>query len=114
MNVGVEFHDSKIRQVEHLRDCIRMSFDPAYVHRSNGRPGIDAGEGHLQAAELVFESVQCEVVPVDCHGPLSDGEVSVNGVTYSLLPTPFHGEGNGCGRIRLLYWRGSAIDGQVR
>ena len=93
MNVGVEFHDSRIRQVEHLRDRVRVSFDSAYVHRSSGRPGIDPGEGHVQAAELVFGGAQCEPIGADCHGPLSDGEVSVDGVAYCLLPAPFQSEG---------------------
>src|SRR5690242_20109714 len=93
MNRGIEFHDSEVRSTERLRDSVHIFFDPAYVHVSTGRPGIDAGEGHVQPAKLVFEAVVCEVIPPGCIGPISDGEVSINEVAYSLLPVPFHAEG---------------------
>ena len=92
MNRGIEFHDSEVRSTERLQDSVRILFDPAYVHVSAGRPGIDAGEGHVQPAELVFAATVCEVPP-GCTGPISEGKVSVNGVSYSLLPVPFRAEG---------------------
>lgn len=89
MNRGVEFHDSEVRLIEHPQGSVRMFFEPAYIHVSNGRPGVDSGEGHVQAAELVFETATCDEIPPECSGALSDGAVTVDGVSYSLLPVPF-------------------------
>jgi hypothetical protein len=93
VNRGIDFHDSEVTLIERLHDSVRVSFGPAYVHVSPGRPGIDAGEGHVQPAELVFAAAECDGVPTDCAGAISDGEVSVDGVTYSLLPVPFAASG---------------------
>jgi hypothetical protein len=95
MNRCIEFHDSDVSNIDKSLDVLRMSFDPAYIHASLGRPGIDDGEGHVQSAELMFRGVVCGDIPSDCAGTLSDGTVWINGVPeLNGLPVPFHGEGD--------------------
>jgi hypothetical protein len=93
MNRGIEFHDSEVRLIERVHGSVRMSFDPASVHLSPGRPDIDAGEVHLQRAALVFGDALCDGIPADCVGSMSDGEVSVDGIAYSLIPAPYEATG---------------------
>jgi hypothetical protein len=52
-NAAVEIHDSTLERIEHEGDDIVAVFS-AYVHRSAGRPGIDAGSGWSQALHLRF------------------------------------------------------------
>jgi hypothetical protein len=93
MNVGLEFHDSHVRAVEYSGRNGRLSFEPAYLHHSVGRPGLDAGTGHVQPAEMLLYEAEFIGLSPQCAGPLSAGTLSVDGVAYSILPVPFHATG---------------------
>jgi hypothetical protein len=93
VNIGLEFHDSQVRTVEPSGQRITLSFEPAYFHHSTGRPGIDSGLGYVQPAEVVFEGVANSKVPPQCTGAISEAELRVNGVAYSILPIPFQAAG---------------------
>jgi hypothetical protein len=93
VNRGVEFHDSDVQRIEAVHDSVLLVLDPAYVHVSQGRPGVDSGEGHLQLVELVFGGASWEGKLSRLSGQLSDGELMINGETFSLLPLPFHANG---------------------
>lgn len=54
MNTIIELHDSKIAEITRKDDCVVLSFLPAYLHKSEGRPGFDSGTGWTQAAKLIF------------------------------------------------------------
>ena len=73
---------------------LHMIFEPAYVHRSEGRPGIDAGSGFLQPAEIVFSGAKDTEKDGPCSGAISEGLVTVGGKRYdSVLPLPFDATG---------------------
>ena len=93
MNAAIEFHDSDVQLAEGADDTFRILFSAAYVHRSEDRPGVDAGAGYIQAAELVFSTASWSKPSVDCVGDLSDGWVTVNGEKLSLIPLPFSASG---------------------
>ena len=93
MNGGVELHDSKVRAIEESGSSLRISFDSAYVHQSEGRLGIDPGAGYVQQAELVFADATCEGLSARCAGGLSEGFLALDGVSYSIVPVPFAGAG---------------------
>jgi hypothetical protein len=95
MNRCVEFHDSDVASVDQSSGVLRKSFDPAYIHASLGRPGIDNGEGYIQSAEIIFHGVVCDQIPDGCTGRLSDGTIWINGVPeMNGLPVPFDTEGD--------------------
>ena len=93
MNIGLEFHDSHVESIEPFIGGFRVLFETAYLHHSLGRPGIDAGTGYVQAADLTFGSATCQSVSPECLGPISSGTVCVNAVDYPILPVPFDGAG---------------------
>ena len=93
MNIGLEFHDSVVRAVGESRPIIRVSFERAYLHHSVGRPGVDAGAGYIQSAELIFRDAAAVGLSPACVGAISDGGITVNGDAYSLLPVPFQAKG---------------------
>jgi hypothetical protein len=93
MNAALEFHDSEVSLAAGADGTFRVLFSEAYIHRSLGRPGIDAGAGYIQPAELVF-SVASWSEPTDsCVGDLSDGCLLIDGKKLSLVPLPFSASG---------------------
>ena len=87
-------HDSKVQAIEAAGGLLRIVFSSAYVHRSTGRPGIDAGSGYTQPAELAFSGASWVGVPEQCSGTISDGSVLVADQSLSLIPLPFSASGN--------------------
>jgi hypothetical protein len=86
---AIEFHDSSVAAARLVAGILELSLSPAYIHRSLGTPGIDSGEGHL--GEVVLELANATVIGnLDVvRGRNSDGALSVNGATYTVVPLPF-------------------------
>ena len=89
MNSAIEFHDSDICAVRLSGSELRLVFNPAYVHRSAGRPGIDPGQGYLQPVEMVFSDAQSSEHGGECIGTISSGFVATELVEYAnVIPLP--------------------------
>src|SRR5437016_4648859 len=54
VNECLELHDSTLSHVTFRDGSAVVSLSSAYVHRSPGRPGRDAGSGGYQPATLTF------------------------------------------------------------
>jgi hypothetical protein len=57
-NAALEFHDSEVSSIEAVAGDIQVFFAAAYVHRSNGTPGVNGGKGYVQAVELHLDEVR--------------------------------------------------------
>jgi hypothetical protein len=89
MNAGIELHDSKVSAIVRSPGVLRILLEPAYVHRSAGRPGVDPGEGWVQSAELVFSEPR-DTEQGACIGTLGDGRISSDAAHFeNVLPLPF-------------------------
>jgi hypothetical protein len=89
MNSALELHDSYICAVRLSGSELHLVFDPGYVHRSDGRPGIDPGHGYLQTAVLVFTDAQSSELGSECLGTISSGFVANELVEYAnVIPLP--------------------------
>jgi len=87
---ALEFHDSDVVELRPSENTLHMIFEPAYVHRSEGRPGVDAGSGFLQPAEIVFSGAKYTEKDGPCTGAISEGLIQVSGKRFdSVLPLPF-------------------------
>jgi hypothetical protein len=94
MKSAIEFHDSEVVELQVTEGALHILLEPAYVHRSQGRPGIDAGSGFLQAAELVFSEAKYTEKDGPCSGPIDEGSVTIAGKRYSdMMPLPIEGKG---------------------
>nr|CAS02898.1 putative integron gene cassette protein [uncultured bacterium] len=93
MNSALEFHDSTVASVQVRDGVLRVIFSAAYVHRSLGRPGLDAGGGFSQSVEISFKSARITGNPSDCQGNLSDGLLVAPGYRSGLVPIPFDSPG---------------------
>lgn len=93
MNVVLEFHDSNVGAILDSESSLRVVFSRAYIHYSAGRPGLDAGSGYLQPAELLLSKPVWFRPESGCMGRISDGELLINGRSISLVPLPFSASG---------------------
>ena len=94
MNKALEFHDSEVAAVESRGDLTVIHLSKAYVHVSEGVPGVSSGDGYLHEAELTFENPAASC-PCNGHlGVISDGFVRVGRERHSLLPLPFEASGD--------------------
>ena len=93
MNSALEFHDSEVASVHRMGDTLCVRFSAAYVHRSQGRPGFDAGAGYAQSLELRFQQAEWSGDLPSCLGRLSDGRLRDGDDTLSLVPLPYRSRG---------------------
>ncbi len=88
MNQAIELHDSCIAGVEIRGHSVAVRLAPAYVHRSDGEPGVSAGSGWHQEALLQFHGAALQGKP-HAKAYISDGALVVQGRSLGLLPVPF-------------------------
>ena len=93
MNTALEFHDSEVQSVCVEKACVTLHFSAAYIHRSEGRPGVDSGAGYCQAAKISFGEAHFDGGLAECVGRVSDGHITVNGECLSLVSIPFSSSG---------------------
>ena len=98
MNRAIELHDSEIECATMHGTEVHVRFSVAYVHDSDGKPGIDDGTGWFQRA--IFKLKSAELVLPEVKWPLRiyDGSLVVADTTYpNMIPIPL----NGGSKIRL-------------
>ena len=90
LNREIELHDSTLSKVETNQTNVTLSFDRAYVHCSEGTPGIDIGTGWSQKIDLILRQVATVKVPDDLPNDISDGYIIINGNKLdNMIPLPF-------------------------
>lgn len=87
MNATIELHDSTVIAIESRAGSVVVRLD-AYVHRSEGRPGIDPGSGWSQTVDLVFAGGVVEKQPSELPCWLSGGNVSAGVASAGMIPLP--------------------------
>jgi hypothetical protein len=89
MNSSIEIHDTEIAEIRCFDTGVTIRFAHAYVHRSEGRPGVDAGTGWSQEAELfVSEAILIgKVPPLPCL--LTGGTLEIGSRSHeNMIPLP--------------------------
>jgi len=107
MNAAFEFHDSEVSKIEANTGALIVTFSAAYVHRSEGTPGVDNGEGYVQAVELQIAGATWKGTLEECVGNLSDGDLFLTDTPVRLVPLPF--EAAGRVRLELQFTNGTAL-----
>lgn len=90
---AVEFHDSEVSQVVRHGEDLLVRFSAAYVHRSAGKPGVDSGEGFVQAVELRLSQATAQSSLDALVGKLSDGAAYLRVGRVGLISLPYLEEG---------------------
>lgn len=102
MNAAIEFHDSTVSEISVFDGTAIVHFNPAYIHKSDGRPGRDAGTGWLHEARLLVEAAVVIGDSPDFPCKIASGEVLENGNRHDgLIQLPF--ETNSAVEVRLLW-----------
>jgi hypothetical protein len=91
---AVEFHDSVLSRIEHSGGQVRLSFEPAYVHRSSGDPARDAGTGWSVNVDLtIFGSAPPLHLP-NLPGEVWEGGLRINDREFdNVIPLPLESTG---------------------
>lgn len=77
LNAAIELHDSVIGGVEQVLDALVIRFLPAYVHKSQGRPGFDSGIGEVQNLSIRIEGASVDGNFGDLPADILDGELQI-------------------------------------
>ena len=89
LNCGIELHDSVLASLKSVGGKIEIAFQPAYIHKSEGIPGVDPGTGWTQDIVLAVESGIAEGQVAELPVDVSDGELQVNGQQFqNVIPLP--------------------------
>jgi hypothetical protein len=89
MNSIIEIHDSRVTEIIEQGEAVLVHFQPAYLHKSEGRPGIDSGTGWLQEARLIFTEAAASGNFPEWPCDIMDGELIVDGERYAgSIPVP--------------------------
>ena len=94
MNAAIEIHDSHLTGIEKRGAVLEVHLS-AYIHKSEGEPGVDRGTGWTQDAILSFADGVVEGLPKSWPVDLSDGELHLDGQTsQNSIPIPFEHKGS--------------------
>src|SRR5277367_1401136 len=89
VNTVIEIHDSRVVEINGSNGIVAVHFKPAYLHKSEGRPGIDVGTGWSQEAKLFFSKATVGGDFPDWPCDIMDGEIVVDGERHdNLIPVP--------------------------
>jgi hypothetical protein len=94
VNERIELHDSELSGVTFSGDSAIVFFSRAYVHRSLGVPGSDAGSSWSQPATLTFIGASPVPLPAELPVWISDGLLRISDTVYNnLIPASGRFEG---------------------
>src|SRR5262249_16477004 len=94
LNRAMEFHDSTFDGVERHGANLILRFSAAYIHESEGEPGVDAGSGWAQELRLHISdaSLTGEIADLPCdlwNGSICLGDKQLENV----IPIPLDYQG---------------------
>jgi hypothetical protein len=91
VNSSVELHDSVLESLEVSGGVARVALRPAYLHRSLGRPGIDAGSGWVADVDLRLSDASLSAKLPSLPANVRDGSLEIAGKRFEnqiLMPVP--------------------------
>lgn len=94
MNCVLELHDSRVGSIRTDRGVLTLKFSAAYLHKSKGIPGVDAGSGWVQEGELAFVRAAYDASKDIGDGWIIEGNLTAGEDTMSILPVPLKTTGH--------------------
>lgn len=94
MNCALELHDSRVGSISTDRCELTLKVSAAYLHKSKGILGVDAGSGWVQEGELTFVGAGYDASIDIGDGWMIEGNLIAGGETMSILPVPFKATGH--------------------
>lgn len=101
-NSIIELHDSVVGDIATIGSQVIVFFARAYIHKSEGRPGWDAGSGWVQAATLSWAEATIEGNVPELPAGIWEGDLIVDvEVQKNMIPIPFSHTGTVALRLHL-------------
>jgi hypothetical protein len=89
VNAALEIHDSTLKGVERRGSSLTLVFEPGYVHRSEQRPGIDAGTGWNETVHVIVAGGEAHGNLTSLPEELSGGSLQCGVTTHeNSVPIP--------------------------
>jgi hypothetical protein len=86
----IELHNSTVSTITIEDRSAIVNFSAAYIHKSEGNAGVDAGTGWIQAARLVIKESSMKGQFISGPDTILDGVLWVGDVEHSnFIPIPF-------------------------
>lgn len=93
ISMVIELHDSRVAGVSQHGSSVTVHFRPAYLHRSEGRAGIDPGSGWVQDIDLIFSDAFVSSHFFEVPQSISEGSLSAGSYHYgNTFPLPIDAE----------------------
>jgi hypothetical protein len=93
-NRMIELHDSEIASVEFDAGTAIITFSHAYIHKSDGVPGVDPGTGWSQRAELRIRKASNPDMPKYLPYRIDNGLLRLGDVEHpNEIPIPLSYDG---------------------
>jgi hypothetical protein len=108
----MEFHDSTFDGLKRDGSTLTLRFSAAYIHESEGKPGLDSGIAWVQEVQLHFRnaSTRGSMSELPCY--LWDGQISLGGESLQMIPIPL--EYSGTVELKLIEnSENTQFDGQI-
>jgi len=94
LNRAVELHDSDLGSAITHESLLELRLDPAYVHQSEGRPGIDRGTGWIQTLLVRVAGFSLEEPIPSLPQAIANGSLEIGPRKFdNAIPLPFRSEG---------------------
>ena len=88
-NQAIEIHDSKLESLVVREGHVVLDFSSAYIHQTDGRPGVDAGTGWTQHIVIRVRGDLVTGSLTELPSDLSSGHLTLNGVQFdNHIPIP--------------------------
>jgi len=89
MNTSIELHDSECLAVEIGNQSEGFVLLDAYVHRTDGEPGVSSGEGGIQRIRLKVKAMGVDGELGDLPACIYEGSIAIgNSVQDNMIPFP--------------------------
>lgn len=88
MNVSIEMHDSECLSVDIAETGTGFVLLDAYVHRTDGEPGVSPGEGGVQRIRMRFEGMTVQGQIGELPAGIYEGSLTV-GASFQDNMVPF-------------------------
>lgn len=103
MNSAIEIHDSEVISITNRGSLLEVCLI-AYIHKSEGTPGRDAGSGWTQDAILTFWNGTLEGTIAEYPARLASGTLVVDGESLdNEIPIPLSRKGNTELKLEIFY-----------
>jgi len=108
MNNAIEIHDSEVDAITNVDGSAVLYSSSVYIHKSLGKPGVDAGTGWVQKARLTIPDATIKRTFEHFPAELLGGYLRLGESTFgNLIPIPLHF--NGDTELRLESWNDQVI-----